>query len=261
MFSLRKPFLKIGVLGIATLVFLGLSACGGSDTKSGDAMSKSGDAMMEKTGDAMTVKLPNQLFAAHYVDSYPKHGDVFAQVPDRALIDFNFTLSEISTITVTRDNVAVQTSPVSLGERKLSMWVTLPATAGDGLYLAKYKACWPDKSCHDGQFAFTVDGKTKSSYMDMTGQKEVRLTMQNVKFNAANIIVSKGTKVTWTNQDNLTHFVNTNPHPSHNVLPKLNSLELKLGDTFSYTFDQAGEWGYHCSAHEPQGMYGRVIVQ
>jgi hypothetical protein len=36
------------------------------------------------------------------------------------------------------------------------MSTDLPADAGAGLYLVKYTACWPDGSCHDGQFAFAV---------------------------------------------------------------------------------------------------------
>ena len=141
------------------------------------------------------------------------------------------------------------------------MWVPLPANSGDGLYVVDYKACWPDRSCHNGRFAFTVDGKSKTSYLDMTGKKEVSIDMRDIKFTPANIIISKGTRVTWTNRDPVDHFVNTDPHPSHNVLPGLNSLDLKQGATFSYTLNDVGEWGYHCSAHFPQNMVAKVIVQ
>ncbi len=206
-------------------------------------------------------KLPNQLFAAHYVDSYPNHGDVFAQMPDRAQIDFNFTLHEASTIEISKDGAQLEVGKPNLGPRNLAMWVQLQDSAGDGLYLVKYKACWPDRSCHDGQFAFTVDSRTRAAYLDMTGKKEVHLDMQNIKFQSAAIVVSKGTKVTWTNRDAITHFVNTDPHPSHNVLSELNSLDLTQGQSYSFAFTRSGEWGYHCSAHFPQGMIGRVIVQ
>ena len=72
--------------------------------------------------------------------------------------------------------------------------------------------------------------------------------------------MSKGTKVVWTNGDGVAHFVNTDPHPSHNVLADLNSLDLAQGQSYSFTFTEVGEWGYHCSAHY-LSMVGRVIVQ
>lgn len=265
MTSSAQGKLLLGFMGLTMFAFT--VACGGpkpTPTPTPEAMMKketpTPDAMEKKDG-AMMTKLPDQLFAAHFVDSYPKHGDLFAQVPDRAQIDFNFTLHEVSSITVTKDGAPVEAGKLTLGARNLSMWVTLPSTAGDGEYLVKYKACWPDRSCHDGQFAFTVDSKTKSSYQDMTGKKEVQIEMQNIKFQPAAIIISKGTKVTWTNRDSVTHFVNTDPHPSHNVLLELNSLDLNQGQSYSFTFSSPGEWGYHCSAHFPQGMVARVIVQ
>jgi plastocyanin len=81
-----------------------------------------------------------------------------------------------------------------------------------------------------------------------------------VRFNPAQVMVSKGTKVTWVNDDPYTHFVNSDPHPSHNARPALNTLELEKGDTFSFTFDKVGEIAYHCSAHVPEGMTARVLV-
>ena len=121
------------------------------------------DAMMQTTPtpDAMMKKMPEQMFAAHFVDSMPKHGDVVAKTPEKLLLNFNFTLADNSTITVTKDGAPVSTGTVMLGDKMLSMSTTLPMNAGDGLYLVKYKACWLDKSCHDGQFAFQVGAMMK----------------------------------------------------------------------------------------------------
>ncbi len=236
--------------------------------KEGDTMEKPEDAMMEKPGDAMEKpgdammmeKLPDQKFAAHFVDSAPAHGDAFALVPERVVINFDFTLQSSSSIQVTRDNQSVQTGPVTLGERNLSMSVTLPDDAGNGAYHVTYRACWPDTSCHDGEFGFTVDSAAKASYLDMSGKTEVQIDMRNIAFQSDKITVSRGTKVVWVNRDAATHFVNTDPHPSHNSLPGLNSLEIKTGESFSFTFEEPGEYAYHCSAHVPQNMVGRIIV-
>ena len=204
--------------------------------------------------------LPNELFAAHYVDSYPKHGDVFAQAPQTVQIDFNFTLHETSSITLTRLGAPVEVGVVTFGPRNLSMSVALPAGSEDGVYLVEYRACWPDRSCHDGQFVFTVNGGLRETYLDLTGGSTVQVGMENLRFRPAAIVVKQGTMVTWANQDGAVHFVNSDPHPSHNVLAGLNSLDMAQGQTYSYVFSEPGEWGYHCSAHFPQGMTGRVIV-
>lgn len=119
------------------------------------AMEKSGDAAMAKTDSAM-MKLPDQQFAAHFVDSAPKHGTTFAQAPDKVVLNFNFTLSEASTITVSKDGAMVATAKPAFSANKLTMSAPLPANAGKGLYQVDYKACWPDNSCHNGRFAFTV---------------------------------------------------------------------------------------------------------
>ncbi len=219
-----------------------------------------GAMMAQETPDAMMAKLPDQLFAAHFVDSAPKHGDTFVQVPGKVLINFNFTLNEPSAITVLKDDKPVEVKTV-IASNKLSMSAVLPSNAGDGLYLVKYKACWPDRSCHDGQFAFIVDSKKKGSYIDMTGRAEVSVRLKDIKFNPQFMIVSKGTKVTWVNDDPIAHFVNTDPHPSHNNLPALNSLEINKGESYTFTFTQPGEWAYHCSAHVPANMFAHVIVQ
>ncbi len=131
--------------------------------KATDAMVKPTDAMVKPT-DAMAKtdtmpKLPDMLVAPHFVESNPKHGEVLNKVPEKVELDFNFTLHELSSITVEKDGTPVEVGETVLGDKKLKMTAMLPMTAGDGLYLVKYKACWPDQSCHNGQFAFQVAAK------------------------------------------------------------------------------------------------------
>lgn len=221
-----------------------------------------GLALLAGCGEEGKAELPAQQFAAHYVDSAPVHGAVYAVVPDKVLINFNFTLAEPSSITVTKDGKAAQTATASItGANSLVLTTPLPQNGGDGLYVVSYRACWPDRSCHDGQFAFRVGSKVAGTYVDMTGKAEVAVEMRGLKFSPARIVVSRGTKVVWTNREAVPHFVNTDPHPSHNNLPGLNSLELGEGKGYHFTFDQVGEWAYHCSAHYPQGMVGSVLVR
>ena len=71
-------------------------------------------------------------------------------------------------------------------------------------------------------------------------------------YDPATITVSKGTTVTWTQQDSAVHTVTS---VSGNVL---DSQNLAKGQTFSYTFDETGTFEYYCTHHP--SMNGEVIV-
>ncbi len=132
--------------------------------------------------------------------------------------------------------------------------------APDGQYKVTYNACWPDRSCHDGQFEFAIDRTRASSYQDLTGKSEVTVKMSEIKFQPQNIKISRGTKVTWVNDDSVEHYVNTESHPAHTYFPTQNSRALTLGQSFSVTFEKAGAYPYHCSAHGSV-MMGSILVQ
>lgn len=133
-------------------------------------------------------------------------------------------------------------------------------TAPDGRYSVVYKACWPDGSCHDGSFEFAIDSTQASTFVDMTGKKEVTIDLKNTMFEPKNIKVSKGTRVTWTNNDSTTHYVNTDSHPAHTYVLEMNSKALGKGDSYSYTFQTAGIYPYHCSAHA-SAMTANILVE
>ncbi len=116
-------------------------------------------AAMEKKAmedEAMKGKLPDQQFAAHFVDSDPKHGATVTKVPGAISLNFNFTLSDVSSITVTKDGQQVNSGKPTFASNKLSMTISVPSGSGSGTYIVDYMACWPDNSCHKGKFAFTV---------------------------------------------------------------------------------------------------------
>ncbi len=249
----RRRLFVVGLM--VTLGALATAACGG------ESAGKPSSGAQDASGSG-AAKLPDQLFAAHFVDSTPTHGQEFAQVPNRVLINFNFNLADNSSITVTTGGAPVAAGPATVrGDRRLELTSDLGGVQGDGVYVVNYKACWPDRSCHDGRFAFRVDGSKKATYLDLTGRTEVTVPMKNLTFSPTKMVISKGAKVTWTNNDTVSHFVNTDPHPSHNYLPTLNSLELKPGQSHSYTFANTGEWPYHCSLHFPENMVASVIVR
>ena len=177
------------------------------------------------------------------------------------LLNFNFNLHFNSAIRVTRGPEALSVDLPFIADDELSMAPTLPADGGDGVYKVDYDACRPDGSYHQGSVSFTVDSASISDYVDLRGRDTVTVEMKGERFGPARMIISPGTTVTWVNGDAVTHFVNSDPHPAHNVLDELNSSSLNSSDSYTYTFEDSGAWGYHCSAHYNVGMTAQVVVK
>ena len=86
-----------------------------------------------------------------------------------------------------------------------------------------------------------------------TAESTNAVTISNYAFSPANITVAKGTTVTWTNKDSVGHTVTE----TDNLKGPASSV-LNNGDTYSFTFDTAGTYHYHCSIHHE--MVGTVTV-
>ena len=255
--SARARFLILPEVLVLSLALLA-AACG-DDDKIEESVSQDTST---KSEESMAMSVPDSIVAPHFVDSYPFHGDVLAEAPQVVVLNFNFNLHDDSAIEVSREGEAVSLGPLMISDNRLSMRADLQADAKDGVYQVSYKACWPDGSCHEGSVAFVVDGSTAQQYEDLRGRPEVTVYMrEGPRFDPARIIISPGTKVTWTNEDSSAHFVNSDPHPSHNVLGDLNSFDLRNGDSYSQTLTDLGAWGYHCSAHFNMGMTAQVLVR
>jgi plastocyanin len=70
-------------------------------------------------------------------------------------------------------------------------------------------------------------------------------------FSPATLTVAKGSTVTWTNQDGMTH---TTTSDAGNW-----DLSVASGTSKSVTFNNAGTYKYHCSIHPY--MTGSIVVQ
>ena len=78
------------------------------------------------------------------------------------------------------------------------------------------------------------------------------VTILNFTFSPATLTVKTGTKVTWTNNDSVTHTVTADQGA-------FDSKFLSPGDSFSFTFTKAGTFSYHCNIHH--SMTATIIVQ
>lgn len=70
-------------------------------------------------------------------------------------------------------------------------------------------------------------------------------------FNPDTMTIEKGTTVTWTNRDGA-------PHTVTGIGNDINSQTLSQGQTYSYTFNEAGTFDYQCHIHP--SMRGKVVV-
>lgn len=211
------------------------------------------------TDNAMEIEFNNAKKSAHYETNTPAHGSILAAPPVNIVIDFNFDLAAPSTISITKNGKEYGQGDTIIDTNKLSMRRNFSSDAPDGKYTVIYKACWPDKSCHDGSFEFAIDRSQASSYENMQNKAEVTIRMSEIMFAPKNIIISPGTKVTWVNDEAVEHYVNTDSHPAHTYYPMQNSRSLTKGASYSVTFDKPGAYPYHCSAHA-NTMIGNIIV-
>ncbi len=79
---------------------------------------------------------------------------------------------------------------------------------------------------------------------------EIRIS--GFSFDPSSLTVSVGTTVTWTNEDNV-------PHTIIGDNGEFSSPNLSQGSQFSFTFNSAGTYTYHCGVHP--SMKATVIVQ
>ncbi|MFA6420334.1 MAG: cupredoxin family copper-binding protein [archaeon] len=75
------------------------------------------------------------------------------------------------------------------------------------------------------------------------------ISIQNFSFNPSTLTISKGTTITWTNNDSMAHTVTGG---------ELNSPVMAPGQTYTHTFNTIGTIDYICTIHP--SMKGQIIV-
>ncbi|MBI1861460.1 MAG: cupredoxin domain-containing protein [Deltaproteobacteria bacterium] len=88
-------------------------------------------------------------------------------------------------------------------------------------------------------------------------------------FRPNRITIQQGDTVNFLSDARFTHTVTANPalakDPANVVLPMgaptFNSGDLTKGQSFTQTFDVAGNYQYVCLQHEKFGMIGQIVVE
>jgi plastocyanin len=88
---------------------------------------------------------------------------------------------------------------------------------------------------------------------DGGGGGGTEVSQEDIAFNPAEVTVSVGDTVTWTNNDSVGHDVTADSFSSGDP------GGMAPGDTFEQTFDEAGTFDYVCTVHP--GMEGTVVVE
>ena len=85
--------------------------------------------------------------------------------------------------------------------------------------------------------------------VDVTPQTN-DVMVKDFAFVPKELVVKKGTTVTWTNYDSVSHII---------AFSDSESPSLGKAQVYSKKFDKAGTFEYHCSIHS--SMLGTVIVE
>src|SRR3954454_11386502 len=78
--------------------------------------------------------------------------------------------------------------------------------------------------------------------------------IDNFTFSPPVLTIARGTKVTWTNHDDIPHTVTSSQDPAH-----MRSPVLDTDETYSLTFEKPGTFGFFCSLHPH--MQSQVVVR
>jgi plastocyanin len=95
-----------------------------------------------------------------------------------------------------------------------------------------------------------TSGGTGSKGVTTPGANEVWI--QGIAFDPSTITIITGTTITWTNKDAIGHSVTSDTGV-------FDSGIINASGTFSYTFDTAGTFPYHCKVHTT--MTASVVVK
>jgi methionine-rich copper-binding protein CopC len=90
----------------------------------------------------------------HWVSNTPEHKAVLAAAPLNVVVNFDNNLTNDSIMMIIHHDRDFGTGRVIINSNNLLR--SMDEKAPDGIYTVQYRACWPDKSCDDGNFQFII---------------------------------------------------------------------------------------------------------
>ena len=103
-----------------------------------------------------SYKYSTPIKAAHWKSNMPSSGEVLSSVPSQVKIDADFNMGPGNFISISKDGKEYGMGDTVLSSDKLSVTRRLDPNAPNGLYTVNYELCWPDGTCHIGQYQFAI---------------------------------------------------------------------------------------------------------
>jgi plastocyanin len=132
-------------------------------------------------------------------------------------------------------------------KNKVTLLAFVVAAAG----LLVISSCSNSTSPYGGSSSSGSYGSGSGSSGSSGNSSSGVVSMIYSSFSPANLTVAKGSTVTWTNQDGMTHTTTSDAGDW--------DLSVASGTSKSVTFNNAGTYKYHCSIHPY--MTGSIVVQ
>ncbi len=122
--------------------------------------------------------------------------------------------------------------------------------------------------------AGVVNNPDETSQTSITENSGNAIEITSSGFSPETLTIARGETVTWINRDSEKHWPASAIHPTHKVYPgsdieKCGTSEenvifdscrgLASGESWSFTFNEIGSWGYH--DHLDVGLRGKIIVE
>jgi plastocyanin len=152
-----------------------------------------------------------------------------------------------------------------------SMKHLLPALLLAVLVALVVVACGSDNGSSGGAYgggggggASPTPTTTGSPATGAGGGPGVTVSIKDFAFSPAKLEIDAGTTVTWTNEDSAPHTVTSKEGDDLDaaVTDLFDSGDMQQGATFSYTFDEPGNYYYLCTLHASmQSMHAEVEVK
>jgi plastocyanin len=93
-----------------------------------------------------------------------------------------------------------------------------------------------------GSAAILAACGTAGTAPSSAGASDVQVKIINFSYDPVDLSIASGTTVTWTNDDSVPHTITSDDGV-------WDSGVIAPGGTFTYTFEQAGTFAYHCTIH------------
>lgn len=105
--------------------------------------------------------------------------------------------------------------------------------------------------------ATTANDNHSSQPSAITDTKTIVMTVNG--FEPSEITIQKNTKVIFKNQDNVSRWPASAPHPTHTNYPEFDPKKgIEPGQEWGFVFEKAGPWSFH--DHLNPSLRGKVTV-